>query len=489
VCGLKVQEWRQFVDGEEGKALFSALYGDEIGTQRARYQKLLDEAARCVRHVVPHTVPHTAAADMRLFTAAGRTELGGNHTDHNGGKVLAASVQLDAVAFAFPRSDNKIEFHSTGFPCVQIDISELSPQNAERGKPEALLRGVAAGVAKQGGRIGGFCAVADNTVFAGSGLSSSAALEVLVAKVFDGLYGYVSHECPKNEPLTPLCLAQIAQKAENAYYGKPSGLMDQAASAHGGAVAIDFADAGNPLIRKIDFDPGRAGYVLCVVNTGGSHAGLTGDYAAIPEEMRRIAAFFGKECLRAVESRTFYAAIDGGGAACGNPKLREACGDRAILRAMHFFAENDRVDAMCAALDSVNASLCKKELRGHFSKFLDYVQESGDSSRELLQNCWAIPESQGINLALVLTRRFAAALSDGVSKTACRVHGGGFAGSIQTYIPAAHFDAYRHSMKTVFGANAVTKLNIRAVGAAELPLLPLIYQRVQHGDKKQRYQR
>ncbi|MDR0551559.1 MAG: galactokinase [Spirochaetaceae bacterium] len=461
---MKIQEWRRFIDGEAGEALFLALYGDEVEAQRTRCRKLLDKTER----FADGSADGGTSVDVRLFTAAGRTELGGNHTDHNGGKVLAASVQLDAAAFAFPCSGGKVEFHSTGFPDIIIDISDLSPQSAERGKPEALLRGVAAGIAAQGIPVGGFCAVADNTVFAGSGLSSSAALEVLAAKIFDGLYGYVSRQSPKREPLSPLCLAQIAQKAENVYYGKPSGLMDQAASAFGGAVAIDFADALAPIVQKIDFDPGRAGYVLCVVNTGGSHAGLTGDYAAVPEEMRRVAAFFGKDALSKVESGEFYAAIDTGSAV----KLREACGDRAILRALHFFAENERVDAMCAALNSMNTAPGKKELCGHFSKFLDYVNESGISSWELLQNCCppAAPESQGICLALALTRRFAFTAPT-APKIACRVHGGGFAGSIQTYIHSGHFDAYKQYMETIFGANAVTKLSVRAVGAAELPRL------------------
>jgi galactokinase len=384
-------------------------------------------------------------ASARIFSAPGRTELGGNHTDHNRGRVLAAAIQMDAVAVVVPLAEKKVFFHSDGFPDVSVcldggDGDAFSPRPEERGTTEALVRGIAAEFAARGIEVGGFSAYASSTVLPGSGLSSSAAIEVLIAKIVDSLYG--GGQC------SPLELAQIGQKAENSFFGKPSGLMDQAASAFGGAVAIDFANSAAPEVEKIEFNPQDAGFALCVVNTRGSHADLTPDYAAIPQEMNAVARHFGKSFLREVELSQVLASAG---------ELRRRVGDRAALRAIHFFNENSRVTAMTAALQK----------QASFGKFLELVNESGDSSWELLQNIYSpnSPREQGLSLALALTKEF---FREQKIKAACRVHGGGFAGTIQAYIPIELLDPYCQRMEALFGSGAVTELRIRPAGAVEV---------------------
>jgi galactokinase len=443
--------WITALNSVQADKVLTALYGAaEVEEQRVRYIKLAEGLQNFPSEIFPET-----AGEVRFFTAAGRTELGGNHTDHNCGKVLAASVQLDAVAAAVPRTDNKVLFRSTGFPDVAIDITDTRVREEEKGAAESLLRGVAAGFVERGIPIHGWTANAGSTVLPGSGLSSSAALEVLAGKIFDGLYG--------DGKLPAIELAKIAQKAENQYYGKPSGLMDQAASASGGAVAIDFGGM-EPVLTRVDFDPERAGYTLCVVNTRGSHADLTPDYGAIPTEMRSVAAFFGASHLREAgpEALTKALADD-----TQIHALREQCGDRAILRALHFFAENERVDAMRTVLEALQTSNAAN-MEKTFDTFLDLVNQSGDSSWEFLQNIFSPRNSheQGLALALAVTRRFALRLSG--KKIACRVHGGGFAGTIQAYIPKMCLDEYQQSIEKIFGSGAVTILKIRNVGAAEI---------------------
>jgi galactokinase len=380
--------------------------------------------------------PETAG-DLRVFSVPGRTELGGNHTDHNQGKVLAASIQFDAVAVAVPRPDMQVFFRSKGHPDVKIDISDLSVNEAEKGNTEALVRGIATELAARKLPLRGLTANADNMVLCGSGLSSSAVVEILIGKIFDSLYG--------DGKTSALELAKIGQKAENLYFGKPCGLMDQTACATGGAVAIDFEDPDNPQVKGIGFDPASAGFALCIVNTKGSHAYLTADYAAIPTEMKAAAFFFGKHVLRELDEKTFFSHL---------PELRSAVGDRAILRAMHFFSENRRVDAMLAALEGKA-----------IDTFLALVRESGDSSWELLQNIYSHKKlaEQGMGLALALTKNFLAS-----GKGACRVHGGGFAGTIQAYIPMERLIDYRNLMEGIFGIGALTVLRIRPMGAIEL---------------------
>jgi galactokinase len=435
----------------ENSALFAGLYGTEgIGAAQARYTELV----RGLSEMLPRD------AELRVFTAAGRTELGGNHTDHNHGKVLAASIHLDAVAVVSPRRDNKVFFRSTGFPDVEVDLGgrgaqgaalDLAPREKEKGSTEALVRGIAAEFARQGIAVGGFTANADSTVLPGSGLSSSAAVEVLFGCIFNHLYG--------GGKFTSLELAIFGQRAENNYFGKPSGLMDQAACASGGVIAIDFTEPQNPRVSPMSFNPAALGYSLCVVNTRGSHADLTPDYAAIPREMQAAARFFGKNTLSEICADDIRENIT---------ELREAAGDRALLRALHFFNENQRVDSMKAALEK--AKNCGGE--SFFQDYLRLVNESGDSSWELLQNVYSTknPAEQGIPLALALTREFFRTLPEREKQApgACRVHGGGFAGTIQVYIREDYFENYRKQMERVFKDGAVTVLKIRPAGAAEL---------------------
>jgi len=388
-------------------------------------------------------------SNIRKFSAPGRTELAGNHTDHNRGKVLAASVQLENAADVQERDDNIVFFRSAGFSDVQIRLTDssgkfdLEPKPEETGKTESLIRGIAAEFNRRGYPIGGFSANAVSTVLPGSGLSSSAALEVLIGRIFDSLYNAGKNN---KQGLSFLEIAQIGQIAENTYFGKPCGLMDQIACASGGAAAVDFECPDNPIVKQFNFDLKTFGYVLCVVNTGGSHADLTADYASIPAEMKAVAAFFGKSVLRELDKETVLSNAAG---------IRKALGDRALLRSIHFFEENVRVDAMFEAIS-----------RGELNKYLDLVNESGDSSWKILQNVYSPnnPASQGITAALTLTQDFFRRQKlNGV----CRVHGGGFAGTIQVYIPIDVMNAYRTYIESVFGAGSVTELQIRPEGAVE----------------------
>jgi len=393
---------------------------------------------------------------MKRFSAPGRTELAGNHTDHNRGKVLAAAVHQDIAATVQKRNDNIVIFHSSNFPDVTVKLKDesgapdLQPKPEERGTTDALIRGIAAVFTAEGCAVGGFSADAVSSVLPGSGLSSSAALEMLFCRIFDSLYSEGKR--------SPLEIAQIGKTAENVYFGKPCGLMDQIACATGGAVAIDFKDEAHPEIKQIKFDPAAAGYALCVVNTGGSHANLTADYASIPAEMKSAAALFGKSVLGELEKETVLNSA---------AEVRKALGDRALLRALHFFDENERVEAMTAALVEMgNVSTSAAKQQALFS-YLELVNESGDSSWELLQNVYppSHPQAQGIGVALALTKNF---FRKQKLLGACRVHGGGFAGTIQAYVPLDVMGDYCLYLEDVFGAGAVTELRIRAVGAVEV---------------------
>ena len=453
------QELLNQLNSQNAGGLFSTLYGkDDVESARQRYHRLVEGFLQDEPGAFPRNEFPEVSGELRVFSVPGRTELGGNHTDHNRGKVLAASIQLDAAAVAAPRADKKVFFRSTGHPDVKVDLSDLSPKEGEKGNTNALVRGIAAEFAAQGTPVNGFTANGDSMVLPGSGLSSSAAVEVLFAKIFDNLY------CGGKR--SALELAKIGQKAENVYFGKPCGLMDQTACASGGAVAIDFEDLSNPRVKQIDFDPTAAGYALCVVNTKGNHADLTPDYAAIPAEMKAAAAFFGKTVLRELNEETLLAGLG---------DLRKATGDRAILRALHFYNENRRVDAMLAALESLNAHSAEKkgDARGDaIETFLALVRESGDSSWEILQNIYSPkhPNEQGVSLALALTKNFLKGHGACLGKHlgACRVHGGGFAGTIQAYIPLDRLEDYRKLMEGVCGKDALTVLRIRALGATEL---------------------
>jgi len=455
------KEFLKKINSQRGAEIFTELYGESnVETARKRYTTLITDLLNNETGS-PQDGLRTAPENLRIFSAPGRTELAGNHTDHNRGKVLAASVQLDNAAVVRKRNDNKVFYRSAGFPDVKVNLTDssgafdLMPKHEEEGTTEALVRGIACElnrrmVNSKSFAVGGFSANAASTVLPGSGLSSSAALEVLLCRIFDSLY-----DVGKRDSLE---IAQIGQTAENVYFGKPCGLMDQIACATGGAIAIDFSDTACPKVRQINFDPAVLGYALCVVNTGGSHADLTGDYASIPAEMKATAAFFGKSVLGELEKETVMArAAD----------VRKALGDRALLRSLHFFDENTRVDSMTKALIQLENAVTTEAKQQALSFYLDMVNESGDSSWELLQNIYSPgrPETQGIGVALALTKDF---LRKQKLRGACRVHGGGFAGTIQTYIPLDAMDAYRAKIEAVFGANSLTVLRIRHKGAVEL---------------------
>ena len=373
---------------------------------------------------------------IALFSAPGRTELGGNHTDHQHGNVLAASVNLDIVACAAPNDSMIVRIQSEGYPIDIIDLTDLTPHPEETNKTAALIRGVAAAAHKLGHEIKGFDAYMTSNVLSGSGLSSSAAYETMIGVIMNRFF------C--EDKLTAVDIAKIGQYAENIYFGKPCGLMDQMASSVGGIVAIDFANQKEPTVRKITYDMHASEHSLCIVDTGGDHAELTGDYAAIPREMGEIAAAFGKTVLREVDEAEFLKAI---------PSLRRQCGDRAVLRAMHFFAENRRAVAEKEALE-----------KGNFEKFRQLVIASGRSSAMYLQNVYAgvNPEKQEMSVALALAEN----ILDG--RGAVRVHGGGFAGTIQAFVPNDMLTYFKTTMESVLGKDTCHVLTIRPAGGVVL---------------------
>ena len=376
--------------------------------------------------------------DAAFYSVAGRSELSGNHTDHNHGCVIAASIDLDIIAIASAREDSVIRIKSEGFPEDVVDTKIFSAPKKERfERSDALIAGMAAGFAKAGYSVGGFDAYTTSNVLKGSGMSSSAAFEDMVGNILNYLYngGKVSN----------VEIAKLAQYAENIFFGKPCGLMDQVACAVGGIVAIDFADPKKPVIEQVDFDITGAGYNLCIINTGGNHADLTGDYASVPAEMKAVAAYFGKPVLREVEEEKVLSAL---------AELRQKLGDRAVLRALHFFAENRRVAAQKAALKA-----------GDLKAFFDLVIASGRSSFCYLQNVYTTknPSEQGLSLALCLAERILS------GKTAAwRVHGGGFAGTIQAFVPNEAVEEFRAAMDAAFGGGACMVLRIRPVGAVKI---------------------
>ena len=370
-----------------------------------------------------------------LFSAPGRTELCGNHTDHQCGMVLAASVNLETAAAVRPRLDGKVRLLSAGYPMCEVDLDRLEPVEEEKESTTALIRGVAAGFAEKGYVPAGFDACVCSSVLAGSGLSSSAAFEILIGTVENHLTG---------AKLPAMELAKIGQRAENRYFGKPSGLLDQAAAASGGIVYMDFAPDREVESERININFEDFGYALVVIDSGADHAGLTADYAAIPEELKKVCAFFGKRVLREVDEEEFYAKL---------PEVRAAAGDRAVLRAMHVFDENRRVLLARAALKS-----------GDMNSFLRQIHNSGRSSQILLQN--TVPagakDAQALNYALACAER----ILDG--EGACRVHGGGFAGTIQVFVPLDRVDAFCKEMDRLLDSESCHRLAIRPVGGVLL---------------------
>ncbi|CAH1224355.1 galactokinase family protein [Paenibacillus sp. JJ-223] len=415
----------EIIRSAKGQALLAQMYGAQhVEEQAARYEKL-DASFR----------QHFGAQDgVQLFSSPGRSEIGGNHTDHNHGKVLAGSITLDTIAAAVPTDDAVITFYSEGYDKKYvIDLADLKP-NSEDDGTTGLIRGMAAGFVEFGYNVGGFQADISSNVFSASGVSSSASFEMLICTILNHFY---------NEGrLDVVTLAKIGQYAENNFWNKPSGLLDQMACAYGGLISIDFANAAEPVIEPVNWNFQENGYSLVIVNTGGNHADLTEDYASVPNEMRAVAEALGGEYVRDISEEDIYAKL---------PAIREAAGDRAVLRALHFLEENKRVDGQVQALRE-----------GRFADFLSLITASGNSSWKWLQNVYqsgAVRE-QEISVALALTENYLAQLDDG----ACRVHGGGFAGVILAIVPNDKAEEYMNWMRGMLDTPVIV-VNVREHGA------------------------
>lgn len=403
------------------------LYGNKASIAAKRYKTISDEFENLF-----------GVKPVYFFSASGRTEVVGNHTDHNHGKVLAAAVDLDVIAAVVPTDDGIITVKSQGYPVDEISSNDLEIKENEKNTSASLIRGVCAGLKNRGYAYGGFKAYTMSDVLKGSGLSSSAAFEVLIGTVLNHLYN--------DGNVSDVAIAQISQYAENVYFGKPSGLMDQMASSVGGFISIDFADTENPIIEAMDFDLAENAHSLCIIDTKGNHADLTPEYAAIPVEMKAIASHFCKSYLRELTKDDIIQ---------NATLLREKFGDRALLRAFHFFDENDRVDEMSKALKS-----------GDFGAFLDVIKRSGDSSYKYLQNVYAniAPNEQGVSLALYIAQNLLC------GEGASRVHGGGFAGTIQAFVPNNRLDSFKQGIEAIFGEGSCYVLNIRPFGGCKVTL-------------------
>ena len=377
-----------------------------------------------------------ACEPERYFSAPGRTEIGGNHTDHQRGRVLAAAVNLDTRAAVRVNGTETIRILSKGYSLCSVSLDDLTPNPAEFNTTPALIRGVAARFRELGCVVSGFDAYCESTVLPGSGLSSSAAYEVLIGTILNGLFFDNRVSQPE--------IAQIGQFAENVFFGKPCGLMDQTASAVGNLVTIDFFDKDNPVITPVDFDFSACGHALCIIDSRASHADLTDEYAAIPAELKAVSRYFGKEVLTEIPEDAFYAAV---------PALRRECGDRAVLRAIHFYQENARVPEQVEALRS-----------GDFPRFLSLIQESGNSSWMYLQNVTpaGYTAHQDVAVALGLCQHYLH------GRGASRVHGGGFAGTVQAFVPFDLLDGFRAGIDAALGQGACHVLSIRPQGGVEM---------------------
>ena len=409
---------------------FRKLYGNDLTVlkrQAARYTGILNTFRSTFQN-----------EEVELFSSPGRTEIGGNHTDHNHGRVLAGAVNLDNVAVAAPNNSNTISILSIGYPQFDVELSDLKPNANEYFSSASIVRGICARMQELGYSTGGFNAVIDGEVPKGSGLSSSASFEVLIGTILSCLFN--------ENRLDPITNATIGQFAENHYFGKPCGLMDQTACAVGGFITIDFEDPSMPVVKKVDFDFTSTGFALVITDTGGNHADLNDEYASLPVEMKSVAAALGTKVLREVSLAQIVEAI---------PSLRDKTGDRAILRAYHFQGDNQRVVEQVEALENNN-----------FQAFLKMVVESGYSSFMYNQNIYPSNnvKEQGVSLAL--------ALSEMVLKGhgAWRVHGGGFAGTIQAFVPQDLLDKYVATLEHVYGKGSCHKLFIRAKGSIKLDL-------------------
>ncbi len=423
-----IKEIKQLIKDGRKQDIFTELYGkSDIENQKQRYIKLLAD----------YKSKFSQSDEAMLFSTPGRTELGGNHTDHNFGKVLAASVNKDSIAVVSKEDSKIVTLYSDGYDDVfKVDFKNLKPVKGETGTTNSLIRGVANGFVNKGYKIGGFNCFLSSDVLPGSGLSSSASIEVLIGTIFNYLYNKGN--------ISSVEIAKIGQYAENEYFGKPCGLMDQIACAYGGIIAIDFKDNENPVIIKQEYSFSDSGYTLMVIDTGGNHADLTDDYASIFNDMNGVSHKFGKKACRFFTKKELIDKI---------PEIRKGLGERAILRCLHFFNENERVILQAKAL---------KEKKIEY--YLNLVNESGNSSWKLLQNCYSNknPKDQGLTLALELSNEFLK------SRGAYRVHGGGFAGTIQVYVPNEIVNEYRNNIEKIFGSAAVSILRIRNSGTIKV---------------------
>lgn len=408
---------------------FGELYETStVQMQRIRYENAIKKFTQ--------QFPQRINSEIAIFSAPGRTEIGGNHTDHQHGCVLAAAVNLDVIAVVSFHDEKTIRVKSEGHDIDLITLDDTAVREGEKGTSAALVRGIAAQFIEMGVDVKGFDAYTTSDILSGSGLSSSAAFEILI--------GTIINCCCNNGKTDPVKLARIGQYAENVYYGKKCGLMDQAVCAVGGLVFIDFNDPENPVIRKHDADLSEYGYELCITDTKGNHSELTDEYSAISDEMKQIAEYFGCKYLRDVDESEFNRSI---------PGLRKSCSDRAVLRAMHFFEENRRTQRESAAFQEENVEY-----------FLSLIQQSGDSSEVLLQNLYSVkrPTEQAIPLAIAVSKR----ILNG--KGAVRIHGGGFAGTIQAIVPRMEVERYKSEMKALFGGGCCYVLHFRRTGGIQL---------------------
>ena len=403
------------------------IYADEglVQGQRERYAAAIDRFIKLY-----------GDRDVSIYSAPGRTEVGGNHTDHQHGQVLAAAVNLDAIGVVSATDDGMIKVVSDSFDIAPIDTGDLAKKDSEEGTSEALIRGVASKISDDGYKVGGFVAYMTSDVIVGAGLSSSAAFEVAIGTILSGLYN--------DGALDAVYIAKVSQYAENKYFGKPCGLMDQMASSVGGLVNIDFDNVDEPEINpvKVNFD--RFGHSLCIVDTGADHADLTDDYAAIPAEMRKVADYFGKKYLNEVSPEKFFENI---------PELRKSCGDRAVLRSLHFYTDDARVSDEVKALEE-----------GDIESFKELICDSGNSSFKNLQNVYSNKDvnEQSISLALALTDRLLK------GRAGYRVHGGGFAGTIQVFVPTELVEEYKSYIEKYFGEGSCHVLKIRKYGGMKV---------------------
>lgn len=428
----EISKVMKFIKGNSSDKIFDRLYGSKPGVLNRQRDRYLN-AIRSFTELYP------GKNDIELFSTPGRTEVGGNHTDHNAGRILAAAVDLDVIAAVAPNDEGVIRIKSEGYPQDIVELHELDLKESEKYTSAALIRGVSSRLKELGYAIGGFDAYTTSNVLKGSGLSSSAAFEVLVVTILNHLYN--------NGVINDVLNAQIAQYAENNYFGKPCGLMDMTTCAVGGFVTIDFKDFENPVVGKVDFDFAASGFSMVIVDTGGNHADLNEDYTALEHEMKEVARAFGGKVLREFTKQRVLENI---------PYLRSKVNDRAILRAVHFYDDDQRVVEQVQSLGN-----------NRFDEFLRLITDSGYSSWMLCQNCYSHKniEEQGISVALALTENLLK------GKGAWRVHGGGFAGTIQVFVPNELLVSYLEKMKEVFGEEACYELMIRPAGTIKITIV------------------